>query len=276
VPHISTVKPSRRRCITHTKTGALRVHLCDFMCETTLRCAVDKMFEVDILCRHKKWLQKCRHNSGCKTVDINVRCRHQLYQTYVDIKCQHKCRHMSIAISYSEIVLRKQSDFVWARGKGVRRISEAPPHRTMAILMSKLREIQRSPLFSRGHNIVPNLSFSQEIWGFGIWILGLNILTRTPTFLVSPRLFLKNKRCESSFRPPTIPSSYKLNTLASPFLSIPSLHKFVKVVKINTGCSPAILFFQTAAGKENSSDVFLFSFSAVCTYFMYNVENLSS
>ena len=65
--------------------------------------------------------------------------------------------------------------------------------------MSRLREIQRSPLFSRGHNIVPNLLFSQEIWGFGIWILGLNILTRTPTFLVSPRLFLKNKRCESSF-----------------------------------------------------------------------------
>ena len=55
------------------------------LCETTLRCAVDKTFEVDILCRHKKWLQKCRHNSGCKTVDINVRCRHQFYQTYVDM-----------------------------------------------------------------------------------------------------------------------------------------------------------------------------------------------
>ena len=69
----------------NSKTGALRVHLRDFMCETTLRCAVDKTFEVDILCRHKKWLQKCRHNSGCKTVDINVRCRHQFYQTYVDM-----------------------------------------------------------------------------------------------------------------------------------------------------------------------------------------------
>ena len=97
VPHISTAILLRRRLIAHTKTGEPYGCICvtvpaslhgiqrRVMCETTLHCAVDKMFEVDILCRHKKWLQKCRHNSGCKTVDINVRCRHQFYQTYVDM-----------------------------------------------------------------------------------------------------------------------------------------------------------------------------------------------
>ena len=147
------------------------------------------------------------------------------------------CSNERQAKESQQIVLRKQSDFVWARGKGVRRISEAPPHRTMVILMSKLGEIQRSPLFPCGHNIVPNLSFPLKSGNFGIWILGINISTRTPTFLVSASLFLKNKRCESSFRPPTIPLFlfYKLHVLAFLFPSIPSQYKFVKV---NTGYFP--------------------------------------